>query len=150
VRDIRASVEVRALTGADKLRELHGRGFARYECWQCGRTGRTTEPTSVIVLGYWGFRVVKLAHAGCADSQIIEVGAAGMSAGGRRSDAPPQRQRARGTGRRSRCGETPGTGVPGLKTTRLARRLDLDGNPLRRHTGKIAAPVGAEREVGNK
>ena len=149
MRDIGASVEVRALIGAEKLRDLHGDAFARYACWQCGRTGRTTEPTSVIVLGYRAFRVVMLAHAGCADSQIIDVGAAGMSAGGRRSDAPPQRQQARGTGRRSRCGETPGTGVPGLKTTRLARRLDLDGNPLRRRTGNIAAPVGAEREVGN-
>ncbi len=36
-----------------------------------------------------------------------------------------------------------------MKTTLLAYRLDLDGNPLRRHTGKTAAPVGAEREVGN-
>ena len=36
-----------------------------------------------------------------------------------------------------------------MKTTRLARTLDLDGSPLRRHIGKIAAPVGAEREVGN-
>jgi hypothetical protein len=53
VRDIEASVEVRALIGADKLRELHEDAFARYECWQCGKTGRTTEPTSVIVLGYW-------------------------------------------------------------------------------------------------
>jgi hypothetical protein len=73
VRDIRASVEVRALIGADKLRELHGDAFARYECWRCGRTGRTTEPTSVIVLAHRAFRVVKLAHAGCADSQIIEL-----------------------------------------------------------------------------
>jgi hypothetical protein len=79
VRDIGASVEVRALIGADKLRELHGDAFARYECWRCGRAGRTTEPTSVIVLAYRVFRVVKLAHAGCTDSQIIEVGAAGMS-----------------------------------------------------------------------
>jgi len=77
--DIRASVEVRALIGADKLRELHGDAFAQYACWRCGRAGRTTEPTSVIVLGYRVFRVVRLAHAGCADSQIIEVGAAGMS-----------------------------------------------------------------------
>ena len=45
--------------------------------------------------------------------------------------------------------DTPGTGCLAWKTIRLARRLDLDGNPLRRHTGKIAAPVGAEREVGN-
>jgi hypothetical protein len=80
VRDIAASVEVRALIGADKLRELHGDTLARYECWRCGRAGRTTEPTSVIVLGHRVFRVVKLAHAGCADSHIIEAGAAGMRA----------------------------------------------------------------------
>jgi hypothetical protein len=36
-----------------------------------------------------------------------------------------------------------------MKTTRIARKLGLDGNPLRRRTDKIAAPVGAEREVGN-
>jgi len=41
VRDIGTSVEVRALIGADKLRELHGDAFVRYECWQCGRTGPT-------------------------------------------------------------------------------------------------------------
>ena len=80
MRDIGASVEVRALIGADKLRELHGDAHVEYECWQCGRTGRTTEPTSVIVLGDRVFRVVKLAHAGCAGSHIIEVGAAGMRA----------------------------------------------------------------------
>jgi hypothetical protein len=80
VRDIRASVEVRALIGADKLRELHGDVYAEYECFQCGRTGRTTEPTSVIVLGYWASRVIQLAHAGCADSHIIEAGAAAMTA----------------------------------------------------------------------
>jgi hypothetical protein len=80
VRDIAASVEVRALLGAGKLRELHGDAFERYECWRCGSTGRTTEPTSVIVLGHRVFRVVKLAHAGCADSHIIEVGAAAMRA----------------------------------------------------------------------
>src|SRR4249919_4289833 len=76
--DIRADVEVRALIGADKLRELHGDALVRYECWQCSREGRTTEPTSTIVLAYRVFRVVKFAHTGCADSQIIEVGAAAM------------------------------------------------------------------------
>jgi hypothetical protein len=80
VRDIGASVEVRALIGADKLRELHGDAFARYECWQCGKAGRTAQPTSVIVLAHRAFRVVKLAHAGCADSQIIEADAAAMRA----------------------------------------------------------------------
>ena len=99
MRDIRASVEVRALIGADKLRELHGDAFARYECWQCGNTGRTAEPTSVIVLGYRVFRVVKLAHAGCADSQIIEVGAAGVRA---LADEPERRNTA------SRPGEQAG------------------------------------------
>jgi hypothetical protein len=80
VRDIRASVEVRALIGAGKLRELHGDTLVRFECWRCGGTGRTAEPTSVIVLAHRVFRVVKLAHAGCADSQIIEAGAAAMRA----------------------------------------------------------------------
>jgi hypothetical protein len=80
VRDIGASVEVRALIGADKLRELHGDAFARYECWQCGKAGRTAQPTSVIVLAHRAFRVVKLTHAGCVDSQIIEAGAAAITA----------------------------------------------------------------------
>ena len=78
MRDIRASVEVRAFIEPDKLRELHGDAFVQYECWQCGRPGRTTEPTSVIVPGYRVFRIVKLAHAACADSHIIEVDAAGI------------------------------------------------------------------------
>jgi hypothetical protein len=63
MRDIRASVEVRALIGAEKLRELHGDAFAQYECCHCGSSGRTTEPTSIVVLGYRVFRVAKLAHA---------------------------------------------------------------------------------------
>jgi hypothetical protein len=149
VRDIGASVEVRALIGADKLRELHGDALARYECWRCGRAGCTAEPTSVIVLGYRVFRVIKLAHAGCTDSQIIEVGAAGMSAVG--GDLT-HRHNASGPGEQAgglAAARHPARGVPGMKTARLARRLDLDGNPLQRHTGKIAAPVGAEREVGN-
>ena len=95
MRDIAASVEVRALIGTDKLRELHGHAFARRECWQCRRTGRTTEPTSVMVAGYRVFRVVKLAHAGCADSHIIEAGAAAMSAV---ADEPARRNTASGPG----------------------------------------------------
>ena len=82
MRDIRASAEVRALAGAEKLRDMQGDALVRYECWPCGRTGRTAEPTSVIVLGHPVFRAVRLAHAGCADRQIIEAGAAGMSAVG--------------------------------------------------------------------
>ena len=74
MRDIGASAGVRALAGAEKHRELHGDALVRYECRPCGRTGRTTEPTSVIVLGHPVIRAVKLAHAGCADPQIIEAG----------------------------------------------------------------------------
>ena len=80
MRDIRATVEVRALIGADKLRELHGKASAHYECWQCGGEGRTTEATSVVVVGHRAFRVVMLAHAACADSHIMEVDAGMMSA----------------------------------------------------------------------
>ena len=80
MRDIRASVEVRAFIGAGKLRELHGDALVRYACWQCGKTASTTEPTSVIVLGYRVFRAVRLAHAACADSHIIEAGAAATQA----------------------------------------------------------------------
>jgi hypothetical protein len=78
MRDIRASVEVRALIGAEMLRELHEDAPERYKCWQCGRAGRTTKPTSVIVLACRVFRAVKLAHAACADPHIIMVDAAGM------------------------------------------------------------------------
>ena len=106
MRDIGASVEVRALIGAGKLRELHGPAFARYECWQCGRTGRTTEPTSVIVLGYRGSRVVKLAHAGCADSHIIEIGAAAMKTVAGPATARQHGQEVQGAGRQARCGES--------------------------------------------
>jgi hypothetical protein len=112
VRDIRASVEVRALIGADKLRVLHRDAPAQYECWSCGRAGRTTEPTSVVVLGHRVFRVVKLAHAGCADSHIVEVGAVRM------------RAVAGGPERRSTASE-PGeqAGGPAMARHRAGRRL---------------------------
>ena len=105
MRDIAASVEVRALIGADKLNELHGDAFARYECWRCGRTGRTTEPTSVIVLAYRNSPVVKFAHASCADSQIIEVGAAAMKTVAGRTGARQHGQQAGGAGGQPRCSE---------------------------------------------
>ena len=112
MRDIQASVEVRALIGAEKLRELHRDAFVRCECWQCGRTGRATGPTSVIVLDYLVFRAVRLAHAGCADSQIIEVGAAEMRAVAgeltRRNTASKPAEQAG-----SLAAARPGTGVPG-------------------------------------
>ena len=80
MRDIRASAEVRALIGAEKLRELQGDSLRAVRLLAVWQGGWTTEPTSVVVLGYRIFRVAKLAHAACADSQIIEVDAAGMRA----------------------------------------------------------------------
>jgi hypothetical protein len=94
MRDIRASVEVRALIGAEGLRHLEGDAFVSYDCWWCGGKGRTTEPTSVIVVG----RVVKLTHAACADSHIIEAGAGGMGAAAGRG---PHRHAASGPGERA-------------------------------------------------
>jgi hypothetical protein len=69
MRDLRTSADVRARIGAEKLCELHGDALVRYDCWQSGKEGRTTEPTSVIVLGYRANPFVKLTHAACADSQ---------------------------------------------------------------------------------
>jgi hypothetical protein len=105
MRDIRASVEVRTLIGADSFRELRGKAFAHYECWQCGRQGRTTEPTSVIVLACRVFRVVELAHAACAGSHIIELDAAAMRTLAGLATAPQHGQRGRGAGRQPRCGD---------------------------------------------
>ena len=113
MRDIRASVEVRALIGAGKLRDLHGDAFAEYECWQCGRQGRTIEPTSAIVLAHRAFRVVKLAHAACAGSHIIEVDAAMMRAVAGQTAVPQPRRQAGGAGRRlPRGGNHPARGCP--------------------------------------
>jgi hypothetical protein len=112
MRDIRATVEVRALIGAEKLRELHEAAPDRYQCWPCGGTGQTTEPTSVLVLAYRVFRVVKLAHAACADPQIIEVGASGMRTAAGQT-AAQRRERAREAERQLRRGETcPAKGCP--------------------------------------
>jgi len=97
MRDIRASVEVQALIGGEQLRELREHGFLQHECWQCAKTGWTTEPTSVIVLAHRVFRVVKLAQAGCADSQVIEVDAAELRAVASQTAAPHGRQ-PRGSG----------------------------------------------------
>ena len=55
-----------------------------------------------------------------------------------RGDAPSGRTR----WNRERSIE-PGQWVPDMKTTRLARRLGLDGNPLRRRTDKIEAWLAA-------
>jgi hypothetical protein len=103
--DIRASVEVRALIGADKLRELHGDALVRYACWQSSREVRITQPTPAIVLAYRLFRVVKLALAACADSQIIGVSAAAMRTVAGRTAAWQHGHQVQGAGRQARCGE---------------------------------------------
>ena len=78
----------------------------QYECWQCSREGRTTEPTAIIVLAFRIFRVVKLAHAACADSQIIEVDATAMRAVAGRTAARQHGQQVRGAGGQLRCAES--------------------------------------------
>ena len=102
MRDIRASVEVRALIGADKLRELHGNALVRYACWQCGTEGQTTEPTSVIVLAHRVVRVVRLAHAACAESHIIGADAAMIGAAAGQTAALQPRHQVRGAARQLR------------------------------------------------
>src|SRR5262249_38493985 len=88
MRDIRASVEVRALIGASRLRELQGKASTRYECWQCGSQGRTTDATSVIVVSQGAGRYVKRARADREKEHSVE-GAARMLGGGGGATAPP-------------------------------------------------------------
>ena len=104
MRDIRASAEVPALIGAEKLRELHGNAFVQSECWQCGREGRTIGPTSVIVLANRVFRVVMLAHAACAGSHILGVDAVMIGAAGGQTAAPQTRHQFLGAARQPRRG----------------------------------------------
>lgn len=74
--DIRASAEVQKLIGAESLRRLSTDAYSFYRCVRCRQVGRTTDPTSVVVYLYRGHKaVVELAHAWCADSQIVEVDA---------------------------------------------------------------------------
>jgi hypothetical protein len=80
-----------------------------------------------------------LAHAACADSHIMEVDAGFKSGGRANHGTPATRHQSPGAARRLPRQESLGQGVPGMKPTRLSRRLGLDGNPLRRRTDKIAA-----------
>jgi hypothetical protein len=82
--DIRASAEVRRLIGAETLGRLEAGAFSSYRCVKCGKFSRTAQPTTVVVLRYRGAKAeVELAHADCADSEIVEVDA-----------DPPDRSRA--------------------------------------------------------
>lgn len=133
---------MRALIGAERLRELHRDALVRYHCWQCGRSGRTAEPTSVLVLRYREFCAVELAHANCADSRIVDVSAARWALDGAPSNPPAA------AGLKSRPTASPrpepsGKAIPGMRSTRLARKIGLDGNPLRRRIDKVAACLAA-------
>ncbi len=74
--DIRASVEVQQLIGAENLQKLSTGAYSSYNCVRCRQAGRTADPTSVVVYLYRGYQaVVELAHARCANSGIVEVDA---------------------------------------------------------------------------
>jgi hypothetical protein len=72
-----ASFSVQALIGAGTLGSLRGEAFDRYLCCRCGQPGSTrAEPASVIVERYRLRAVrVRLAHARCARSRVVEVAA---------------------------------------------------------------------------
>src|SRR5260221_13690043 len=89
---VQASAAVTAQVGAETLARLRGEAFRRYDCCRCARPGQTdAEPTTVIVDRYrLGFVVrVRLAHARCADSQIVEVDADAPNVAGFGGDAAP-------------------------------------------------------------
>jgi len=73
---VRASRRVIALVGQDELDRLRGEAFRPFSCCVCGRPGRTDAgPATVIAQRYrLGTVRVRLAHARCADSQVIEAG----------------------------------------------------------------------------
>jgi hypothetical protein len=72
---VQASSAVRALLGREVLARLRGECYERYACCVCGERGRTdAEPASVIVERYRLPAVrVRMAHARCAASQVVEI-----------------------------------------------------------------------------
>jgi hypothetical protein len=82
--DIYASAEVRQLIGAETLQRLASDAYSSYSCARCRKSGHTAQPTTVVVRRYRGDKAeVDLAHAKCADSEIVEIDA-----------SPPDRSRA--------------------------------------------------------
>ncbi len=117
---VQASSAVTALVGPETLARLRGEAFRRYDCCRCARPGQTeAEPATVIVERYrLGHAVsVRLAHARCADSQIVEAGAAAGCRGVRRDAG-----QARGAGVRARPAVPAGPG-PGAE----GRAVGADG-----------------------
>jgi hypothetical protein len=68
---------VTGLIGPEALRELEGDAYERYSCWRCGGPGRTTDPTTVVVLAYKSAQIVEFAHAQCVASQVVRLDADG-------------------------------------------------------------------------
>jgi hypothetical protein len=81
---IQASGAVQALLGPELLARLRGETYGLYSCCVCGQPGRTDiEPASVIVERYRLPAIrVRLAHARCAASRVIEVAADAPDAAG--------------------------------------------------------------------
>jgi hypothetical protein len=75
MRQILASPQVEALVGTETIQQLYEDPYAMYTCRQCGRPGTTSEATTVTVEKYRRACVVSVAHARCADSQVIEIDA---------------------------------------------------------------------------
>jgi hypothetical protein len=72
--EVKASVEVRRLIGPEILRKVSTAAYASYICAECHEAGRTTVPTNVVVYLYRGYHAaVRLAHANCRESEIIEA-----------------------------------------------------------------------------
>jgi hypothetical protein len=87
MRDIRASAEVLALIGAEKLRELHGERLHTVPVLAVrqGRPDHRADRSGR--LGLPGFRTARLTHAACANSQLIRVNAAGWAVDANRHTA---------------------------------------------------------------
>jgi hypothetical protein len=78
MREIHSCPEVTALVGAEQLARLQAHsGYGPYRCWQCDKQGDVnTEPAAVIAEKYGLAVVVRLAHARCADPQVVTAAAA--------------------------------------------------------------------------
>jgi hypothetical protein len=75
MRDIQASAEVEALIGAEMIQSLYADTIAIGHCWRCRQAVNTKEAATVIVENYRNAYVVKVAHARCASSQVVDVDA---------------------------------------------------------------------------
>jgi hypothetical protein len=79
-----ASAEVQALIGDETLGRLRGEAFRRYSCCRCGQPGSSGAERASVIVERYRLRVVRvrLAHARCAVSQVVEVAADAPGAAG--------------------------------------------------------------------